>query len=138
VPPHGAPPQNRILCALAHGTALEYVSLNAVRIDSSCAAAVVTMASAMRRLRSLTLEGNALSEIGLIILAQGLTGHPRLAELQLGDQRTPLTAKAVDALIEMMEQVRPRSVGTRGPARARRLRAACAPHTSPWPHPGCR
>jgi Ran GTPase-activating protein (RanGAP) involved in mRNA processing and transport len=99
-------PQSRILSALAHGTSLEVVHLNALRIDSACAPSLVAMALPLKRLRVLSLEGNRLTEPGLLALAAGLAGHPSLSELNLADQHTPISLKAVESLIGMMEQVK--------------------------------
>ena len=94
------------MSALAHGASLEYLQLNTLKIDNTCAPSLVAMARALKRLRVLSLEGNRLSESGLLVLAKGLAGHPCLSELHLADQHTPISVKAVDSLIEMIEQVR--------------------------------
>lgn len=96
--------KNRIMSALAHGASLEYLQLNTLKIDNTCAPSLVAMARALKRLRVLSLEGNRLSESGLLVLAKGLAGHPCLSELHLADQHTPISVKAVDSLIEMIEQ----------------------------------
>eukprot|EP00962_Isochrysis_galbana_P012142 scaffold3420_cov115-Isochrysis_galbana.AAC.1 len=70
------------------------------------------MAQPLTRLRVLSLEGNRLTEAGLLVLAQGLAGHPSLSELHLADQNTPISLKAVEGFIEMMEQVK--GVGVEG------------------------
>ena len=88
---------------LAQGQALETLVLNSLRLDNTSAAALADMLRHNNSLLSVSLEGNSLTEEGLVAIAAGLEGHPALCELTVANQRAPLSNAAVSALLQAME-----------------------------------
>jgi hypothetical protein len=88
---------------LAQGHALETLVLNSLRLDNASAGAVADVLRHNNSLLSVSLEGNSLTEEGLIAIAAGVEGHPALCELTVANQRAPLSNAAVAALLQAME-----------------------------------
>ena len=88
---------------LAQGQALETLVLNSLRLDNTSAPALADMLRHNNSLLSVSLEGNSLTEEGLVAIAAGLEGHPALCELTVANQRAPLSNAAVSALLQAME-----------------------------------
>ena len=85
---------------LAQGQALETLVLNSLRLDNTSAAALAGLLRSNNSLLSVSLEGNSLTEEGLVAIAAGLEGHPALCELTVANQRAPLSNAAVSALLQ--------------------------------------
>ena len=65
-----------------------------------------SLARALRQnttLTSVSLEGNNLTEEGLVAIAAGVQGHPSITELSLANQRAPLSNAAISSLLTAME-----------------------------------
>ena len=88
---------------LAQGHALETLVLNSLRLDNTSAGALADMLRHNNSLLSVSLEGNGLTEEGLIAIAGGVEGHPALCELTVANQRAPLSNAAIAALLQAME-----------------------------------
>ena len=85
---------------LAQGHALETLVLNSLRLDNTSAGALADMLRHNNSLLSVSLEGNGLTEEGLIAIAAGVEGHPALCELTVANQRAPLSNAAIAALLQ--------------------------------------
>ena len=95
--------KSQALGQLARGDKLQVLLLNKCELDSSNAPALALLLTSNRALSALSLEGNSLTEPGLLQLAAALRGHPALAEMSVANQARPVSTQAALALIEAME-----------------------------------
>ena len=75
-----------LLRVLARGARVEELALNNLGLDNRNAAALGEVLRGQEKLRSLSLDANALSGPGLKSLAADFKGHPTLSELSLDNQ----------------------------------------------------
>lgn len=85
------------------GEAIETVKLNSVGLDNSNAPALAQLVRGNRKLHGLQLEGNLLTEPGLLELAEGVHGHRALSELSLASQKVALSTATISRFIDAME-----------------------------------
>ncbi len=78
--------KNMLLRVLARGARVEELALNNLGLDNRNAAALGEVLRGQEKLRSLSLDANALSGPGLKSLAADFKGHPTLSELSLDNQ----------------------------------------------------
>jgi hypothetical protein len=89
------------------GEAIETLKLNSVGLDNSNVPALTQLIRGNHKLHGLQLEGNLLTEPGLLELAAGVHGHRALSELSLASQKAALSTAAISRFIDAMEVSRP-------------------------------
>lgn len=115
------------------GEAIETLKLNSIGLDNSNADALAHLIRGNARLWALQLEGNALTEPGIVTIAAAMDAHPSLTEVSFASQKATISTPAVSRLIDAMEAT-PNliscNVGSlRDDTMRRRHQAACMANT---------
>ena len=91
---------------LARATALRHVVLDKLALDNQNAGALGALVKC-GTLEHLSLEGNAVGEPGMLLIAKSLRAHPTLRELSVANQRDPISSVAAHAFVDSMEDTPP-------------------------------
>lgn len=95
--------KSEVVSELARGTVLTTLILNSLGFDNANAEAVGDLLRQTKTLQGLSLEGNAITEDGLLQIASALRGHPSITELSVANQKRPLPTAAITQLLKAME-----------------------------------
>jgi len=109
---------------LARAAALRHVVLDKIALDNQNAGALGALVKC-GTLEHLSLEGNAIGEPGLLLVARSLRAHPTLRELSVANQRDPISSVAAHAFVDSME-ARTQSIHSRPSQHALHTAAARA------------
>ena len=97
--------KSRAIEIIATGSALHTLKLHSLNLDNSHARAIAKLLRSRHELQAFGLEGNNLSEAGILEIAAALHGHAYLQEVSISHQRSPLSTAAVGAMVDAMESI---------------------------------
>ena len=95
--------KSEVVLRLANAPSLRTLLLNRAGLDNHHVPAIVSLVCTSATLAALSLEGNNLTEPGLLALAEALEQSTTLAEVSLAQQRAPLSTAAIVRLLDALE-----------------------------------
>ena len=96
--------KDRLLQLLASVGTLESLNLRGLRLKSTNAGGVAELIKCSPRLRTLSVERNALDRAAIVQIGEAARQHPSLRELLLAEQRVALNTTTIERLIEVVEE----------------------------------
>ena len=97
--------KSRAVHVLSMGNGLHTLKLNTIELTNAHCAALGMLLHSAHRLQCVSLEGNNLTEPGVLEIAAALREHECMQEISLAHQRAPLSTAACGAMVDAMETV---------------------------------